>query len=382
MPERLLFSCTQNSRVLMLSQRNLYDHVGRCGGYEFEDVICQSDRVDMFAPRHSYRTARNFYRAIKGITRSSKLANALKPDPNSIVLDRQYDLFFVLCASAWDILSIRSIKNWRQNCRKAVCYVDEIWRRDIPFWRSILELLQEFDHVFLTYSGSVQDVAQIIGRPCDYLPPAADTLEFSPCPLFPSRTIDVYNMGRRSSITHDALLNLSLSGQIFYYYDTPKNFSVISPTEHRRFFANLLKRSRYYLVNRAKVDQPDQIRDQVEIGNRYFEGAAGGAILLGEIINTEVFRQHFDWQDAVIPVPYDCPDIADILTELNAQPDRLARISRDNAVNALLRHDWVYRWETILQAVGLEPTAETQLRQTQLSHLAEKAGAQVVAGLL
>jgi len=36
-----------------------------------------------------------------------------------------------------------------------------------------------------------------------------------------------------------------------------------------------------------------------------------------------------------------------------------------------MRHDWVYRWEAVLKAVGLEPTVELLQRKERLSRLAE-----------
>jgi hypothetical protein len=38
---------------------------------------------------------------------------------------------------------------------------------------------------------------------------------------------------------------------------------------------------------------------------------------------------------------------------------------------ALLRHDWVYRWEAILQAAGLEPMQGARERKNRLKRLAE-----------
>lgn len=367
------FSTKKDSRVLILSKRGYHDHVCRCGGYEFEDIICKSDVVDVFAPPNSYDAAEKAFKRIKRFTRSSKLANALKPDPNPIVLDREYDLFFVVCTSPWDILSISSIKNWRQKSRKAICYIEEIWRKDIPLWKPLLELLQDFDHVFVAYNDSVKEVAEIVKRPCSYLAPGVDAIEFCPYPKPQARTVDVFNMGRRSEVTHNALLELLQAGKIFYYYDTPKNFSVINPQEHRRLLANMLKRSQYFFVNRAKADQRDQINNQSELGYRFFEGAASGSILLGEPLDTDIYREYFDWQDAVIRVPFDCPNIAEVLADLNAQPERLAEIRRNNVVNSLLRHDWVYRWAAVLQEAGLQPAHEMTVRQSHLRQLAEMA---------
>jgi hypothetical protein len=51
------------------------------------------------------------------------------------------------------------------------------------------------------------------------------------------------------------------------------------------------------------------------------------------------FEKNFDWSDAVIEIPFDCSNIAD----LDAQLDHQERIRTNNIVNSLLRHDWVYR---------------------------------------
>jgi hypothetical protein len=37
----------------------------------------------------------------------------------------------------------------------------------------------------------------------------------------------------------------------------------------------------------------------------------------------------------------------------------------------LMRHDWVYRWETILKAVGLEPLQGALTRKDRLRKIAE-----------
>lgn len=41
-------------------------------------------------------------------------------------------------------------------------------------------------------------------------------------------------------------------------------------------------------------------------------------------------------------------------------------------MNSLLRHDWVYRWEQILEKVGLESTPEMLSRKAHLANLADK----------
>jgi hypothetical protein len=51
----------------------------------------------------------------------------------------------------------------------------------------------------------------------------------------------------------------------------------------------------------------------------------------------------------------------------------LDRIGRRNAAEALLRHDWVYRWKEILRIAGLAPSPEMDARERRLKELAALA---------
>ncbi len=109
----------------------------------------------------------------------------------------------------------------------------------------------------------------------------------------------------------------------------------------------------------------------MEIGNRYFEGAASGAIMVGESPNNDAFERLFDWPEAVTRLPYGSRDIDVIIKDLDGDPERQDRIRRTGVVQALQRHDWVYRWEAVLKEVGLEPTQRMQERKDRLRKLAE-----------
>lgn len=124
-------------------------------------------------------------------------------------------------------------------------------------------------------------------------------------------------------------------------------------------------------MNPGLIDRPDVRGNQIEIGNRYFEGAAAGNILLGERPRNGEFERFFDWPDSLIDLPYDSPDAETIIRELDRQPERQDRIQKLNVRQSLLRHDWVYRWEEILKAVGIAPLPRLCTRKDQLSYLAE-----------
>ena len=86
----------------------------------------------------------------------------------------------------------------------------------------------------------------------------------------------------------------------------------------------------------------------------------------------EAFPRYFDWEDAIIKVDFSGKDVLDTIAELDAQPDRLERISRRNVANSLLKHDWVYRWEDMLTPLGLEPSSEMIKRKEYLQQLAQE----------
>ena len=156
----------------------------------------------------------------------------------------------------------------------------------------------------------------------------------------------------------------------FYYYDTVKDFSVMDAKEHRGLFVNLLKRTRYFVANYAKIDRPEETEGQQEPSFRFVEGAAAGTVMLGKPPANEAFARDFDWPEAVIPIEFDAPNIGEIIADLDTQPERLAKIRRENVVNSLLRHDYVYRWRTVLETVGLPATPKMLSREHHLQHLA------------
>ena len=246
----------------------------------------------------------------------------------------------------------------------------------------LLELLSEFDHIFIGFRHSVQDVARITGRPCTYLPLAADVPRFTPASLDQPRPIDVCNIGRRSPVTHQALIEEAERQQCFYYYDTVaasgadlkhRTFRVDSPHEHRLMLAAILKHSSYYFANRSHVNKPEFTAGRDEISARFYEGAAAGTVMIGEAPRTDEFKRQFDWPDAVIHVPFDSPDIGRRLADLNRDPERLRTVRRNNAREAALRHDWLHRIQVVFDILGLTPTDGMRVRAQRLDQIALQA---------
>lgn len=365
--------------MLLLSMRRLADLVAFSVPYEFEDAIAEMTGADRVHPagRESLEFSRRVYKLARLATTSSRLARACAPRPSTVRLERDYELFFPIFNHSHELFALATIPDWRKRCRLAACFVSELWAHLLP--RYLLELLAEFDHVFVGIHHPVEEVARIVGRPCTYLPLAADVLRFSPLPQPPQRGIDVCNIGRRSAVTHGALLRLARDRKAFYYYDTvaasgdggkQRTFRVDDAGEHRLLLASLLQRSRYFIANRSRVNEPEFTKGRDEISGRFYEGAAAGTVMLGEAPRTEEFRRQFSWTDAVIPLPFDSPEVGRVLSQLDEDPQRLARIRRDNMRQAALRHDWFYRLHKVFETLGMPPTDGMLARQRQLQDLA------------
>src|SRR5581483_11256439 len=297
------------------------------------------------------------------------------PGLTRVRLTRDYELFVAVCANYWDLLYLNAIDGWKDRCRTSVCWLDEMWLSEIPRYKYWLHVLQRFDHVFLGYEGSVDAVSNAIGRQCHWVGGGIDTIRFSPYPRPPARAIDVYSIGRGWEGIHAALLREASNHGLFYVHDTfpASDMQPYDHRAHRTMFANVAKRSRYFVVAPGKVNVPEETVGQVEIGFRYYEGSAAGAVMIGQAPNCRSFRERFDWPDAVINVKPDGSDVVERLAELGAEPDRLRAISRRNAAQALRRHDWLYRWKQIYEVAGVAPSPGMIARERRLNELARVA---------
>ncbi|MGC1361436.1 MAG: glycosyltransferase [Silvibacterium sp.] len=365
--------CAAEPRILMPTFRNLTRRAFRCGLYEAQDILVEVDNVDLICLEHGWGSWVNqSWLRLPLYHDVSRKLMFLNPGLQRVRPTQEYDLFVAICQDYRDLPYINAIDGWRDHCKTSVCWIDEMWAAEIPGYKYWLHALSQFDYVFIGCSGSVATLSNAIGRPCYWIPGAADMFRFSPYPGPPARVVDVYSIGRRWEGVHRALLRAAGAGEIFYVYDTfaGNNTEVYDHQQHRDLFANIAKRCRYFTVAPGKMD--DQItQGQVEVGYRYFEGVAAGTVLIGQPPNCEAFRELFDWPDVVMPILPDGSNVKAVLNDLDSDPVRVSSISRRNAVEALLRHDWIYRWKEMFRVVGIELPPGMTARERRLKGLAD-----------
>jgi hypothetical protein len=378
LPSDKQFVKQRKPRICMLTTRGFVRNAWRCGFYEAQDVLTEVDDVDLIyvKPGKAGELRERFQRFMvwRDFTRTVVTTNmAYHP----IRLTREYDLFILYAQYHIDLIQLPAVKGLKDHCKTSILWINEMWADVVPRLKSYLSVLGEFDYVVIGLKGTVKTVSDAIKKHCHWVPVGVDAIRFSPYPDPPPRVIDIYNIGRIWEGVHQAFLNHAANSRLFYVYDTLDNISNSQVKDyrlHRELFANMAKRSRFFFVAPAKMNTPGETKGQIEIGMRYFEGLAAGTVMIGQVPGCDYFRSMFDWPDAVIEIRPDGADASNVLTSLSAQPRRLAEISRRNAAEALLRHDWVYRWEQILDIAGLKPTPELESRKNRLRIMAEQIG--------
>ena len=97
---------------------------------------------------------------------------------------------------------------------------------------------------------------------------------------------------------------MAQEGKIFYLFDPGSGVRVYDFAQARFLTLNNIKRSRYFIAYDLNVG-PKALESAGEeaLPARIFEGAAGGAVMLGNAPQCPEFYEYFDWPDALIEIP-------------------------------------------------------------------------------
>lgn len=354
-------------KLLILSQRRLNFKVSRCVPYEFEETVAKLEGSEIISllPQNFFQIKN---RISNRLARNTKIL--FKPGITASLTNNNYEIILVVCQLTRDLPSIYATGLLKNNSKKKICWLEEIWTKDIKHLVGHLHILKMFDYVITSCKDSVETLEKYIGKKIYYLPPGVDSIKFSPYPNYPERSIDLLAIGRKSKNTHNDLLKNIDGKNFFYIYDTlvaKTEFSLLS--QHRRLIAEMSKRSCFFLANKAKINRDDETAQQEEIGYRFFEGISSGAILVGDYPKNQEFSKNFDWDNSVIQFNKDDINLFEFLHKLSKEKDLLTNIRINNMINALQRHDWLYRWKTIKKIIDEKETEEMKNRQKLLNKI-------------
>ena len=93
---------------------------------------------------------------------------------------------------------------------------------------------------------------------------------------------------------------------------------------------------------------------------------------LKELCFAKSFNNLFGWKDSVVNLPFGAANIDEIMRELDNDPNRQNEIRKNNVKHCLAEHDWLFRWEEVLNTAGMPHTKKMKERKELLNKLSEK----------
>ncbi len=360
------------ARILLVSTRRACPDISRSLTFEFEDVIASVDHVDVVTPRTwslrktwRYRLDQHFPAL------SIRLPRTAPPRR------KPYELVVFVCQSLLDLAHSVPVDALRRAGSRSVLYVEELWRHGLTERRGELRWVRRFDHVFLCCEGTVRTLHELTGVPVDYVAPAVDMSRWADRRPEAPRGVDIHWFGRRNQQIHEKLKAYAKRAERFYLYDTAIRSDPEDMADHRDQFRSRLTATKIAIVLPAKINLGHEIRDQQEVGFRFFECLAAGTVLVGEPPRTIVAGDLLGWRDAVVPVD-PARGLERTLDDLLADDPRRASISARNTWESLRRHDVSHRWAWMLDRLGMSSLPELDRRLAALETAAERfAGAGV-----
>jgi hypothetical protein len=163
----------------MVSLRGANQHAAWCSDYEFQDVICGIDDVDLFTlkPGKAYGATVVRARLVGAVFANSRRTSTHGLQPSRW---RRIDLFAYVCGPA-DLVYLSAVKGWKDRCRKRFVSWSSSTRLRLKATTFTCSL-KDFDQVVLCFSGSVPPVQAPSANPAITFRAGADVFRFSPFP--------------------------------------------------------------------------------------------------------------------------------------------------------------------------------------------------------
>ncbi len=359
-----------SKRLLIFSLRNINKELFRCCDYEYEDVINKSDPADLYLPELRHKSP-----LVALLSQSlSRKSPSIPWNPSFVFpkIEKNYDIFFAMLMFTYDLEVLLRMPDWRSKTGYSICYIDESFVKSFQDYPFYLRVLNRFDCLVINCSETKTFIEENLDIKVQVVSSGIDAARFFPGVPAPSRPIDIFGLGRRDAKVHEEFKKLEAEDEWLYAFDTGMPGLCYDPPEHRENLATRMSRSKFFVVNPSKFDVPSDTAGQEEIGFRYFEGSAAGAVLVGRIPKNPNFKNHFPWEDAVLEMPEDISQTMDFMRDLRSDEDRMARMRFNNVKGSLGGHDFVYRWEDMLNGCGLEIPDSVLARKNLLQELKSK----------
>jgi hypothetical protein len=364
------------SRTLVISQRQLWNAPWFSYCVEYETALADIlDATTVCISARQGRMAdllRNRYRLRTEL--SSRLPSVHMVQPYMLPRPSQrFDLGVIVVNDLQQLGVLGSIPGWRQLADRFVAIVVEVWPNWLEAAKPALEqVASQFAGVFTTIESSVAGLGAMSGAPTHFLPPGTDTLFVTPPSSALGRYISVSNRGRRDAAQHRGLSRWAASTDHVYEFDTGSLSGVEDHAVHRQHYLEQCARSRVYITNFARFDQPAIRGQSEELGLRYFEGLASGCVLAGQHPRDDRVHRLLGDEAQIFDFPLGGGDVPADLLALIGDDSAATGACQTNRALALRQHDVLHRWDVIAGILELPVTEGGERRRERLraSHAA------------
>ncbi len=358
-------------RCAVISTREVRRVPWNGGVVQAEDVLvdCLGAELHLITPKvpSAGRSALDTRLGHRIVSLGGLTTRRLDPEPGAPA-----DLAFIAVNDLFELALVMSTRGWDRVGETNLLHVSEISERDLRRYpETVRRLVREVDHLFVGTEGV--DLGHLRAkrlRTVEVVPPLLDVLAV-PVEGVPSRPIDIVNVGRRSPDQHVALTRWVEANGGFYWFDTHRIKDVGSVLEHRAMYNAVAARTKVFITNTARFDDPVHRTGTGEVGARFYEAMAAGCVLAGDMpVATRAFRERIAPVD---PIPFplrgsDLPgDLIDVVRDEPTQRSRSVTTRRF----ALLHHDIAHRWVEMVTHSGLPISPGVTAR---LATLAAQAG--------
>ena len=366
------------SRVLIASHYNATRFIYDTQCYETVWGFAGCDDVDLLAPGPTSNSWQlridQAKRRIKSLT---GMGTCYRIEPVEVKHD--YELFVYVATVLPDVSEIARIRHWRRRAQKSACIVLKAYGRELRQFETSLRVLNAFDIVYSGTWTSLPFFQALVRPPVRYFACGVPALEMMPASIARERTIDVYAMGRRLPALHHQMLQAMRSGLINYVFDLfDSSVPFIKDFDgHSLCKAQFLKETKFFPNFGIRSFQSKELElagDEDAITYRCYEGAAAGTVMFGSAPTSPDYSLLFDWDDAIIPAPVGECDYVEFLQSLETQAGRMNSIRRRNVSNSLLKHDFAYRFQSILTDLQIGPHEKLEERKQSLARAAARVG--------
>ncbi len=218
----------------------------------------------------------------------------------------------------------------------------------------IMKTVPKLRHLFIPMNLLVDEQREFFQTDVRFIPIGVDALAFGTDD--PRRHIDVNGYGRQPPYISNHLsdtLNQRGLGTTYHHTDHMHIAYINDPTRHRRHFWKTLTSSRIALAYAPEAYDPSGRFECSFVGQRYFECAAAGCMMMGKRPSAPEAAELLDWEDAVIDLPDDPAEAAHAIHVVLGDAERLRAASNRNYQNCLKKHDWRHRVLQMAQTIGL-----------------------------